>query len=1206
MNLMFKVKGYKKPQPVKIHLFLVSFLLIFISLFGFTLSSAFTSYIKADPNGAIRGQAYDLWADKVLGKRDFIEIVPREVFPNKVSSPGGVIVDRSTTPGKAYIWDSGNSRILGIDLADCYALDPNTRCEAEIIIGQPSGNDYGACNLDSSFQFYPNRAPASASTICGIPEWTHTTLEDKSFTSMFVDANSNLYVADVLNHRVLKFNNPFATDVIADEVWGQDNFTGNLCNKTKTYLATSTPQPTASSLCFLAIGNGGAGVTLDSSGNLWVADGGNSRVLRFPFVNGSIAKTADIVIGQANFIIGGDNSGGSTNNRLSSVTAVRFDSLGRLYVADTGNNRLMRYTSPFSTGMSGTPIMNSSNFPDGLVSIEMDQTNDHIFTYENDGPGSKVTKLDLNLNSIGSFQNWNPGGGSLGIDTAGDVIISAYVYQQDVAVYTDDGLGNFTAGKSFFSPPGSYNLDSNKRLAQGGWGGLSIIGNQLVIADGRLLFWNNPTELANGAPFSGFVGGGTVTDFPNPIYSVITNDKNNRIYVVKGTDIHVYQAPLTNSSTPIATFGPTYTGVNNETISVLNTISGLAVTDNSEYLWISNADNNRIFRVKDPLTNPKVDIVIGQTNANGTTCNKGLVPAPNINGSVSADRTMLCRPGELSLDKLGNLYISDHFFEAEGNWRILMFDNNLFPSAPSSILFNVAATKEFPRLNSVTNFAPANFEITFDSENRMVTGYNPYFGPRFIEVYNTPTSVNTANRSDSNFAVANGRFKDFYGWPFAMSFDSNDNLYVYDSNRGKVLFYKDPLGTPPAPPPSGGGGGSNNSGSANSGNFGSSSGGTTESGSNATSTTPARNIPVQQQEPVSYSNEFWPEDKTTFEALNASGQSNVNILNGLVNVVAELAKHSQSLAALNFAALSAGVFLLITAIGLSLSNASIFGLLPLIASSLLNRKPKYGGIVYNLLTSSAVPFAKVTVFRKVEGGVNSVMEVVEYCLTDLEGRYVLNSLPSKNLSIEVRSVGFEYFFKTLSSNLDIPLKPIKVNVATSIFTVNKNSLLNILRSFTVAASIWGYVTTIYNQVANPSPTNLILIGIYSVMFILAAYPTLYSLFLKRIYILDSQGKKLPGVVVRVFQENNLIDIDLANKKGATQFNLHEGIYRVVSSKQGFAYNETEIEIGEENKVKNQITMQPTSKVEEITVDQDLHDKVIQNNHSKFNVTNVSS
>ena len=52
----------------------------------------------------------------------------KSVVPFKVNNPTGVVVDRSVDPGRAYVWDSGNSRILGIDLATCYGGRPSLLC----------------------------------------------------------------------------------------------------------------------------------------------------------------------------------------------------------------------------------------------------------------------------------------------------------------------------------------------------------------------------------------------------------------------------------------------------------------------------------------------------------------------------------------------------------------------------------------------------------------------------------------------------------------------------------------------------------------------------------------------------------------------------------------------------------------------------------------------------------------------------------------------------------------------------------------------------------------------------------------------------------------------------------------------------------------------------------------------------------------------
>ncbi len=1221
---MFRVKRYNKKKKIGLPIILVSALLIFISVFGFTLSQYFTSFIEADVNGAIRGQPNDLWADIVLGKRSFGEISPREVVADKVSSPGGVIVDRSVSPGRAYIWDSGNSRILGINLADCYATDSEERCTGDIVIGQPSLNDYGACNQDASFQYYPEATPASASTICGIPEWTHTTLEHKTFTSMFVDSNGDLYIADVVNNRVLKYISPFTTDQIADDVWGQPDFTGTDCNLTGGW-GDETPAPTDSSLCFSSTYSGGAGVSLDDDGNLWVADGGNYRVLRFPNNSGTIAKTADIVIGQESFTTIESND---TADRLRSPTSIRFASNGDMYIADTGNTRVQLFKAPFTTGMNAfETVLDSDTLTGGLVSIEMFPDGNGFWTYEGEDAGAGFRDWDLDGAWLGHhFTNWNPGGGSIGIDTEGNILVSAYVYQQDVARFAYDSNDDiYTADKSFFYPPGGYNLTTARRLEQGGWGGLAVNNNQLIVADGRLLYWNDPLNKTSGVAPDGYVGAASATDKPDPGYSIMKSDLDGKVYVVKGTQIYVYQAPLNNSSTPITILTPSFNAKGGGSVSILNTIGGIAVAPHSEYLWVSNPDNNRVFRIHDPLDNPVVDIVLGQTSLSGVECNKGIVAPPNIDGNVTADRSMLCIPGALSLDNNENLFVSDHFFEAAGNWRLLMFGDDLFPANPDNIIFNLSATKEFPRVNNITQFGAATFETAFDSTNRMVVGYNPYFGPRFLEYFNNPTTVNLSNRSDPVYAVADGRFKDFGGWVFSLTFDSNDNLFAYDTNRGQVLIYKDPFGTPDSgggdngggdnvSGNNGGNGGNNNNGGNNStgnggnntGNLGNNNNAITTGNNVSSNNKPVSYIPVKEQYPVSFANN---DTKTTVNNGNpeqaidelVNNTESEKTLSLVMSVLVEFAKSSNPNYPLNFAAVLLFLILLLLGIYLAFSKGNILGVIPLLTDSLLNRNKNYGGVIYNSTTLKPISFAKVSILRKSVMANNVAADQIETYLTDLEGRYKLLSLPSRNLTIEVKALGYEYFLKPLPGNLDIALDPTKeVTTARRLFAFNTNSLIKWSRIAYVLAAIWGYIVTIYEQVAQPSTQNVILLAIYSVLFIIVSYPSLYSLFLKKVTVMGNDSK-LAGAVVRIYKDRKLIDMDLTDKKGVAKFGIEEGIYTAIATKPGFGVEESELEIGEENKIKAQLNLKPSTQSENLTSNLDLHDQVIQENHNKFNL-----
>jgi DNA-binding beta-propeller fold protein YncE len=91
-----------------------------------------------------------------------------------------------------------------------------------------------------------------------------------------------------------------------------------------------------------------ADVAFDSLGNLWVSDTGNNRVLQYqpPFSNGMPATSA---LGQ------GPQNGppswntfasATTQNGLSDPMGIQFDVHGNLWVADRTNNRVIEFIPP--------------------------------------------------------------------------------------------------------------------------------------------------------------------------------------------------------------------------------------------------------------------------------------------------------------------------------------------------------------------------------------------------------------------------------------------------------------------------------------------------------------------------------------------------------------------------------------------------------------------------------------------------------------------------------------------------------------------------------------------------------------------------------------------------------------------------------------------------------------------------------------------
>ncbi|CAF4519443.1 unnamed protein product, partial [Rotaria sp. Silwood2] len=75
------------------------------------------------------------------------------------------------------------------------------------------------------------------------------------------------------------------------------------------------------------------GVVVDQLGTVYVADGGNARIMRWP-------KGAT----QGSVIVGG-NGRGEQSNQLNGPIGLSFDRHGNLYVVEYGNHRVLKFNT---------------------------------------------------------------------------------------------------------------------------------------------------------------------------------------------------------------------------------------------------------------------------------------------------------------------------------------------------------------------------------------------------------------------------------------------------------------------------------------------------------------------------------------------------------------------------------------------------------------------------------------------------------------------------------------------------------------------------------------------------------------------------------------------------------------------------------------------------------------------------------------------
>jgi len=453
-------------------------------------------------------------------------------------------------------------------------------------------------------------------------------------SSLAVDAAGNLYILDTGNNRIVRYPNPFnqtTSPLAIDLVIGQKTqSSGNAANE------GTPPQPTNHSLWFTVGTFPRAGIALDPQGNLWVADAGNNRVLRFPasqLVANTIEPAADRVIGQPDFVSNGAPNCGNnpcqTNlTILLQPQSLAFDGSGALYVAD-GYARVLYYPTPDQGGAASKVL--------GVVPPVS---------------GQQAPPNDYSLgNSLQSA--------ALGVFATGNAVFVADAQANRVVRYTS--VDQFV----------SSNTQPSPKIA-------NVIG-QADMFSGKA---NRGKVEPDGTTLSFPIGG--AFDTAGNLW--IADAGNNRVIsypasgsfadsfltatVVVGQTDFSFNAPNLIEGREVWNAGAIT--VNN----TLQTVGGGIVVDkrsNPPHLYIADTFNNRVLGFRDAravgadarsILTQKADLVIGQPAGDFF---RSIVNYPNGDHDLPT-QTGLYRPVGLVVDDSGNLWVAD-----SGNGRVLRF-----------------------------------------------------------------------------------------------------------------------------------------------------------------------------------------------------------------------------------------------------------------------------------------------------------------------------------------------------------------------------------------------------------------------------------------------------------------------------------------------------------------------------------------------------
>ena len=570
-----------------------------------------------------------------------------------------------------------------------------------------------------------------------------------------LDAAGNLYIACFYDNVVREVSNGVITTIVGT---GAPGFSGD-----------SGPAVSARL-------NAPYGIALDTNGNLYISDAGNSRIRE---VSGGVITT---IAGTDTSGFFGDN-GPATGAELNAPRSLALDSASNLYIADSGNNRIRKVAGGVIGTVAGTGVAGFSGDNGPAVNAQLDVPcglaldsagNLYIAEYYN----NRIRKLANGV--ITTFagkgtQGFSGDGGPavaaqlddpfvLAIDSTGNLFIGDYgnnrIRKVAVSGTISTVAGNGTTG---FSGDGGSAVSAQLHTPYGI--ALDSAGN-IYTAD----YQNNRIRLISNSLIGTFAGTG-VAGFSGDSGPANVAQLNNPLAVALDSPGNIYIADFGNNRIRKVSGGTITTVAGNGTAgfagdnaaatsAALNGPSGVA-PDTTGNLYIADSANNRIRKVS-------VSGTITTVAGNGT---------PGFSGdTAAATSAQLNIPSAVTVDATGNLYIAD-----SGNNRIRKVSGGIITTVAGNGTAgftgdNAAATSA--RLNS-----PGALAVTSNGTIYIADTYNNAIRKIAAGVITT-IAGGGASFGDNGPATAAD-----LAAPQGVGFDPSGNIYIADTldNRIRLL-----------------------------------------------------------------------------------------------------------------------------------------------------------------------------------------------------------------------------------------------------------------------------------------------------------------------------------------------------------------------------------------------------------------------------------
>jgi uncharacterized protein (TIGR03437 family) len=611
-----------------------------------------------------------------------------------------------------------------------------------------------------------------------------------------------LYVVDVGNNRVLAWKNAssFTTNSpIADKVIGQRD------------LLSTAPQGPGVSNTSLSTGlNQPVGLTVDKSGNLYVIDAGNNRIVRYPtpFSQTGDLLQIDLIIGQKDFNGRSPNEGQpAPSNKTLALTSsgvalragIALDAQGALWVSDPGNNRVLRYPlSAVASGAAFEPaadlVLGHSDFTTVAIPQNVDRRSKNYLLAPAGLAFDPKGRLFVTDDSARVAVYAAPFvSGQLSARIMG--VVPATQQQPNPPAISESTLG-FQDSNGLNPPQGVFFVNSTPYVVD--------TGNSRILGYDPFDVWPDentafspPAKVVIGQP--NFTSRQVNRGLPKPDATTLYQPISGTF---AGTDLFVADS----SNNRILVFpqqsGGSFSTANRVLGQVdfqynsANLIEGrefgfvgggaavIDVSSNPPHLYVSDPLNNRVLGYQDYRqvnAGVKADIVIGQPDFF-----TALVNWPT-NSFTQANDQGLCSPEGLLVDSNGNLYVADGC-----NGRVLRFPAPFAQAQAGVPRANLVlgqqsffgqpikdlsrSTMSFPYGLAFTN--EGDLVVSDVAANRVLFFRKPAGGD-----FQTGPASNVIGQKDfvSSFATT-------FHFPRGISIDADDQLYVADSGNNRIAI----------------------------------------------------------------------------------------------------------------------------------------------------------------------------------------------------------------------------------------------------------------------------------------------------------------------------------------------------------------------------------------------------------------------------------